>query len=305
MSVSAHFQMQLASVMEKLAKTAAAEIIRLVEDYAAMLRWEMSESRNEDEGQSEKREVMESTRLVDGNAARDRTGDASGGARAAERAAFDRWNLHFPGEVSGNQGYSFREAGEPKHEGNAPPQAKRHEFAVLGENGPELLTIKKEGLEETWGNCHQQQEPSISGECSEYLIHEGGSQWYRLREPSDLPHTTPQQQYGPVGDPTVVRETAAESNLYTLGENHKGEKRTSCMYCGRCFPYLSYPKRHLQNHTGERPFSCTQCGRGFTRRSHLIRHQQVHTGEKPFDCTLCGRKFARLSHLERHLSTHV
>ncbi|KAJ8272837.1 hypothetical protein GJAV_G00094000 [Gymnothorax javanicus] len=84
-----------------------------------------------------------------------------------------------------------------------------------------------------------------------------------------------------------------------------GQKRFSCLQCGKSFTTRFYLKIHRRIHTGERPFTCAQCGKGFYCTSHLTSHQRSHTGEKPYSCDECGNSYSHLNSLKLHYRVHT
>ncbi|KAG5849635.1 hypothetical protein ANANG_G00113020 [Anguilla anguilla] len=164
MSNSAVFQTQLASVIDTMAKTAITEIVKLVDDYSAILRWEMYRSQSENEGLRKKLEAMENESLMTrgestagalDDTANDRSAgtpisDTSRGPGARKVAEFDGGNALFPGEGFANQVCDGRGDGERPYGGETALHNAflKDEPAVLSANEPELLIIKQEGPEE-------------------------------------------------------------------------------------------------------------------------------------------------------------
>ncbi|KAM4749122.1 uncharacterized protein WCC33_006551 [Rhinophrynus dorsalis] len=85
----------------------------------------------------------------------------------------------------------------------------------------------------------------------------------------------------------------------------KGDRRHSCMECGKTFIQISHLKSHQKTHTGEKPHVCSECGGRFAEKSTLVKHQRTHSGEKPYVCLICDKAFSQNSHLGMHQKTHI
>ncbi|XP_073525457.1 uncharacterized protein [Phyllobates terribilis] len=96
-----------------------------------------------------------------------------------------------------------------------------------------------------------------------------------------------------------------ESDLDDHHISHRGEKRFSCLECGKRFRFKHHLERHLRVHTGEKPYPCLECGKWFQHKHNLEMHQRTHTGEKPFSCSECGKHFTQKSVLVTHQITHT
>ncbi|KAG7273039.1 hypothetical protein CRUP_007195 [Coryphaenoides rupestris] len=62
--------------------------------------------------------------------------------------------------------------------------------------------------------------------------------------------------------------------------------------------------RNIKSLMFKRGFACLYCGKNFTRRAHLERHKLIHTGEKPYGCEVCGRRFNQKSSVKEHMKIH-
>ncbi|XP_030402233.1 zinc finger protein 3-like [Gopherus evgoodei] len=62
-----------------------------------------------------------------------------------------------------------------------------------------------------------------------------------------------------------------------------GERKNTCIECGKQFSEKSNLITHQTSHTRERPY---ECGKSFTQNSSLTKHQRIHTGERPYECSV-------------------
>lgn len=134
------------------------------------------------------------------------------------------------------------------------------------------------------------------------------------------PHENPQETSNTVGDATdspigsddypgffPSNSNFGNSNFSTTQNQRgsNGDKKFSCMFCGKSFNYLSYLKVHVRRHSGEKPFGCNVCGKRFAQKTYLKLHERTHSGEKPYTCMECGKSFSQKSSLNVHLRSHT
>ncbi|KAJ8247729.1 hypothetical protein GJAV_G00249630 [Gymnothorax javanicus] len=158
MSSSAVFRTQLASVVDTMAQTAIAEIVKLVDDYSAILRWEIYRSQNENEGLRKKLETMQNERLMSpagtGTRGCSENGtvisDAFGGPGTRNFSELDCGSPLFPGKDFANQDCDARVEGELMCEDETAVHSalQKVEPPVAPANHPQQLIIKQEVPEE-------------------------------------------------------------------------------------------------------------------------------------------------------------
>ncbi|KAG5841727.1 hypothetical protein ANANG_G00169840 [Anguilla anguilla] len=311
---------ELASIMDILAKSAVAEISRLVDDGAALLRLEISRSHREIAVLKRNLQLKES--------------ELQTARRLQERFSQERERSPIAEKVL-SQEWSFRlRRGEQTcvQEVDMPLQSSimRNQHANMEKVRPEPVLIKEERLED-----NSDPQPTPGGE--EQVVQPTPAAVEHDNEPTPVEHGKKQEKEPiPVGDPEelseqhrcehgdmefsglefVVKAEQEEEHvaqrLSPSGDERKapqeggtGEKRFSCVQCGKSFTTRFYLKIHRRIHTGERPFNCAQCGKSFYCTSHLTSHQRSHTGEKPYSCDECGNSYSHLNSLKLHYRVHA
>lgn len=75
---------------------------------------------------------------------------------------------------------------------------------------------------------------------------------------------------------------------------HSGNSKSfKCLYCRKCFRYLSNRNAHHQIHTGNWRFKCLYCPIGYSRRDRLLRHIRNKHRQKWTSEEDVGKELAR------------
>ncbi|KAG5837312.1 hypothetical protein ANANG_G00237960 [Anguilla anguilla] len=295
---------QLASVIEILAQEAVNKICKLAIEELAVLRLEVSRSRNEIGTLKRKLELMEKElRTVVGGAAGERP-----------------LKTHSVG-VQGACELRATETEEPDSAvisvwGDAVPAVVEEEVAPLQcvgviaepsniDDRIESIIIKEEGPEEDLQSSPLEEKLDTSKDGPTVVTSVAAGTpavaHQNCVEEVSLP-TEGEKPYG-------CAECGASFPQKCLLKKHKlvhtGEKPFCCDVCGKTFNRAYGLKMHQIVHTGEKAFSCEVCGKSFTIASNLHRHQRIHTGEKPFCCTVCGKSFNQANTLKAHKLIHT
>ncbi|KAI1888191.1 hypothetical protein AGOR_G00182480 [Albula goreensis] len=345
MLVSLRLQTELATIMDILAKSAVAEICKLIDDGSAVWQLEISRRQKENEALRRKLQLME--RELEQRATRGRgrekelTAQEDGvpdvifikeerlETEGGKSDSTEGWKVNRENPVGSHSPADAGERGPPEVRefceeelGVAPPPAEERRVEVFsGQHKPhpseeEPSDFRGGVKEESEDNYVLSQWSEGTGpECSlgqpdvsgPEPLNEWDSQGCRAVEEGISDHT--EDEVTPPGCIYLPsNEGSAQSSWAPpepQGEMGTAQRQITCLYCGKHFRYLSYLKRHLRIHTGERPYSCFQCGKRFSDSSSRNKHENIHTRRKTFRCGRCGKCFSRRCHLKRHQKLHA
>ncbi|KAJ8342082.1 hypothetical protein SKAU_G00320100 [Synaphobranchus kaupii] len=334
MSSSAVFKTQLASAIDTMAKTAMTEIIKLVDDYSAILRWEMYRSQSENEGLRKKLEVMENERLMTSGDGAGSAGtlisDTSRGPGVIKAEEFD----------GGNEHCDVREDGE-RTALHVHTALLEDEPAVLPGNEPEQLAIKQETPEEESGSSDAGGQPEASEgrkweeqgvQCPTLPVARKQApeqhceeEWAGYCTPAEGAEELPRpHRSGRCGDQLSgfrsVSGDLEEQNagIFGVSEHSVGSPADPCsgfiMYDGAGardsdteaddleFYYTTQQQGALQQYGPAGDPAALNKG---TARSNPDTSGKAPAEEKRLVCMYCGKSFPYLSYLKRHLLNHT
>ncbi|XP_061101087.1 zinc finger protein 2-like [Conger conger] len=344
MSSFASFQVQVASIMEVLAKTAAAEITKLVDDGSAVWRLEMSRSQRENEALKAKLLLMEGElRAVRGYGegtpdnslklsfevpvcdeftdAQIRTSGAAAANDGGEGPLCKEEELHMQPCPAGDPKKELQ--AELKQEPEEQPLTPTLPLLESADWGMELQTVwsKANSLEISQEKSRQCIGSSEHGDTR--LDDDFSPPHYRARRPhSEKGEGSASQQQKQNGRPLYKEcshglpdEVSAEMP-FLLGSPGECDGSAPCEVSSDTSAEAKSPCRT----EGQEEFICTCCGKTFLdalelkmheeqhslqkQKSNLKSHQSVHTGEKPHCCNECGKTFAHQSNLKSHQKVH-
>ncbi|XP_061100732.1 gastrula zinc finger protein XlCGF26.1-like [Conger conger] len=328
-------QVQVASILEVLAKTAVVEITKLVDDGSAVWRLEMCRSQRENETLKTKLLLMEGElRAVRGY------GEGTSGAAAAnggEGPLCKEEELHMPLCPAGDPEKELQ--AELKQEPEEQPLTPTLPLLESADWGMELqgvwsmansLRVDQEQNGQCGGSSEHgearldddfspphytdsQRPHSEKGEGSASHLEQKQNGCPLDKECSHgLPDEVSTEMAFPLGSPgecdgsapcEAGSDTSAEAKSPCRTEGQ--EEEFICTRCGKTFPDALELKTHEEQHSAGKRFSCSECGKGFTSSSVLEKHELVHSREKPFSCSVCDKSFSQSHVLKAHESTHT
>ncbi|XP_030631047.1 zinc finger protein 629 [Chanos chanos] len=332
-SVDTH--VQLASIMERFAKSALAEMTKIIDNDSAILRSEISRRQMEIESLWCKLQFAESE-LKAARQAKNRqirsVGIQVSDDTPGQQAHLNDSDLDVHIIESETESFQIKEERPERESWNSReatgPEAQ--EGTVSWEEERDTPSTPEEGSEY---NLPHDSKPSgvwdspVTEEFSTNTVH-------RVEAAPDSVHIRPGPQstslYPASGEDVEMQPNPdAESNAnvqqrhaagianYTANRSaspgaeprfdpvRAAEKSSCCNLCGKTFTTRFYLKIHQRIHSGERPYTCPQCGKRFYCNSHLISHQRSHTGEKPYSCEECGKSYSHLNSLKLHQRSHT
>ncbi|KAJ8382415.1 hypothetical protein SKAU_G00031930 [Synaphobranchus kaupii] len=318
MLVSLSLRSQLASIMDMLAKSAVAEICKLIDDGSAVWQLEMSRRRKENELLRRKLLLME--RELELRTTR-------GCGQEVEFAALEETDIIVIKEeiLEGDEencvgretdgesavappglpvGGGRSLGGHALYEedwGEAPPPEKEEELA------------EQYRAHSSWG-----EEPgSVGGGIKEEM--EGDHSIFQRPRESGLEGGTGQLNTpGPEGamgegvgwgsggmelggpDPSwgeKLHEVTEEGGMYVRDHASSSVDVAQSRWAGT--------QDRAAVGTGRTQVTCVYCGKHFAFMSYLKRHLRIHTGEKPYSCMQCGKSFSDGSSRNKHERIHT
>ncbi|KAI7803410.1 putative zinc finger protein 382-like [Triplophysa rosa] len=313
---SVDFQTQLTSIMETMAKTAVAEISKLLEENCLFLRLEISRCTRENEALLQKCQFLEielqATRKnavkMDSNvteASFTHSELTDTGHQSVVDSVFAKeWSTNMWRDEESNVGQHDNE--------HVVSSVNTTESANLLHEKPDMVLIKEEIFEDCYGRNKTEEDQGNRLRGPDVRSNERCADFITYTIPSDDQVRADIQQRQAEEQALDARPlshgdgtTELHFNTTQNQTSNKEEKMFECVFCGRAFNKLSYLKTHMRTHSGEKPFACTVCGRRFAQKTYLRKHQRIHSGERPYTCMDCGKSFAQKSALNVHLRSHT
>ncbi|XP_061101129.1 gastrula zinc finger protein XlCGF57.1-like [Conger conger] len=330
MSSFPSLQVQVASILEVLAKTAVVEITKLVDDGSAVWRLEMCRRQRENEALKTKLLLMEGElRAVRGYGVGTPGTSGAAAANGGEGPLCKEEELHMQPCPAGDPEKELQ--AELKQEPEEQPLTPALPLLESADWGMAL-----QGVWSVANGLRVDQEQNGSSEHGDARLdddfsppHYTDSQRPRSEKDEGSASHLEQKQNGcpleetsigrptddispfPLGSPgQCVGSAPCEAGSDTSAEakspcRTEGQEELICTCCGKTFPDALKLKTQEEQHSAGKRFSCSECGKGFTSSSILEKHEQVHSREKPFTCSVCGKSFSQSDVLQVHESTHT
>lgn len=318
MLVSLSLQSQVASIIDMLAKSAVAEICKLIDDGSAVWQLEISRRGKENDALRRKLLLLEHELQL---RATSRCGQEMEFAATEETDIIlikeekleqdeekcDRWETDGKSalEPSGPPDCWGRGSGEQapyeEHWGEDLRPAKEVEFAEQPRphptEGEEPGCVGGGVKAEIEGDHSIFQRPRQSGP-------EGGGGQVNIPGPeciigqgvdwgiSGLEMGRPDPSWG-----ENLHKATEERGICLRGQTSSNAGVT-------CSRWAETPGKAAVG-SGRTQVTCVYCGKHFAYLSYLKRHLRIHTGEKPYSCVQCGKRFSDGSSRNKHERIHT